>query len=320
MKYLKVFNESNKSKNKKEYNNIDKIRSYVKDMYNDEFEILDGECLNSLSLLRIKHNKCGHIWFKKIGPFLNSGSKCPDCAKGRNNLLTLQSRCDLKYNGEYSIINIDGYVNNKSNITVRHNKCGHIFTPRMDNFFNSSTKCPKCAGKCKLTIDEVKRRFHNLYSDDYSLIIEDEPKNNDTLLTINHNCGNTWTAILSNILYKNTGCPFCKISRGERLIKTYLDDNKINYKMEYRFKDLKNKRLLPFDFYLKDFNMCIEFDGIQHFEPIEFFGGQSSLDRNIIIDKMKTDFCISKGIELIRISYKDIGKIKVILDEVFKKV
>ena len=57
MKYLKVFNESNKSKNKKEYNNIDKIRSYVKDMYNDEFEILDGECLNSLSLLRIKHNK-----------------------------------------------------------------------------------------------------------------------------------------------------------------------------------------------------------------------------------------------------------------------
>jgi len=49
--------------------------------------------------------------------------------------------------------------------------------------------------------------------------------------------------------------------------------------------------------------MCIEFDGIQHFVPIKFFGGEVGLLKRIKNDKIKTDYCENKNINLIRISY-----------------
>jgi very-short-patch-repair endonuclease len=80
------------------------------------------------------------------------------------------------------------------------------------------------------------------------------------------------------------------------------------------------KYLKPFDFYIPKYSMCVEFDGIQHSEPIGFFGGQSSLERNKIIDKIKSDYCLNNNIRLIRINYKNIKKINSILDEIFKTV
>jgi len=54
------------------------------------------------------------------------------------------------------------------------------------------------------------------------------------------------------------GCDSNKESIGERLIKTYLDENKIYYQREKKFKTCINIKELPFDFYLPDYNVCIE--------------------------------------------------------------
>ena len=172
--------------------------------------------------------------------------------------------------------------------------------------------------KKKLTIDEVKSKFYSIHPSGYVLKTEEEPKNGNTKLFISHECGNSWEANLSNVIYNKTGCPFCKMSKGERIIKKYLEDNKIEYKSEFRFNDLKNRRPLPFDFYIPTLNMCIEYDGIQHFVAIDYFGGQKSLEYNQKIDKMKSEFCVKKGIKLVRIKYMEIKKIKEILDEVFR--
>jgi len=51
--------------------------------------------------------------------------------------------------------------------------------------------------------------------------------------------------------------------------------------------------------------MCIEYDGIQHFKPIEYFGGEESFLSLKKRDKIKTDFCIKNNIKLLRIGYKD---------------
>ena len=61
-------------------------------------------------------------------------------------------------------------------------------------------------------------------------------------------------------------CRTCsaKISNGELLIKQYLDSRNIKYEAEKRFCDCRDKKPLPFDFYLNDFNVLIEFDGEQH--------------------------------------------------------
>ena len=108
-------------------------------------------------------------------------------------------------------------------------------------------------------------------------------------------------------------CPSCNESKGEKSIRIFLEKNNIHYINEYKFDDCKNKLSLPFDFYLPKYNTLIEFDGIQHFEPLEFFGGEKSLEKRKYNDNLKDEYCIMNDISLIRISYKDINNIDNIL-------
>jgi hypothetical protein len=51
--------------------------------------------------------------------------------------------------------------------------------------------------------------------------------------------------------------------------------------------------------------LCIEYDGIQHFESVEYWGGQSALENQQLRDQIKTDFCFNNNIKLIRIRYNE---------------
>lgn len=69
----------------------------------------------------------------------------------------------------------------------------------------------------------------------------------------------------SDHIFNGNGCPKCKCSKGESRIIKYLEHNDIKYFDQYKFKECKNKNELPFDFYLPKHNICIEYDGRQHF-------------------------------------------------------
>lgn len=73
------------------------------------------------------------------------------------------------------------------------------------------------------------------------------------------------------------GCKECNESFGEKNIKKILLYYNIKFEIEKTFTKCKYKRKLPFDFYLSDYNICIEYDGIQHFEKINYFGGEDTL-------------------------------------------
>ena len=62
---------------------------------------------------------------------------------------------------------------------------------------------------------------------------------------------------------------------------------------------------MPFDFYLPDYNMCIEYDGIQHFEPTECFGGEKRFLETQQNDLIKTRYCEQNDIILLRIRYNE---------------
>ena len=105
------------------------------------------------------------------------------------------------------------------------------------------------------------------------------------------------------------GCTVCNESHGEREIIQWLDNNSIEYIPQYRFNDCRDKYPLPFDFYLPQHNVCIEYNGRQHYEPVEFFGGNEDFKIRQIHDRMKMDYCESSGIDLLCISYQqDIGE------------
>ena len=76
---------------------------------------------------------------------------------------------------------------------------------------------------------------------------------------------------------------------------------------------MKKIRPLPFDFYLPDYNTCIEYDGIQHFEVVDYFGGLDGFITTKIRDTIKNEYCKSKNIKLIRIPYWGFDNIENIL-------
>jgi very-short-patch-repair endonuclease len=74
---------------------------------------------------------------------------------------------------------------------------------------------------------------------------------------------------------------------------------------EYKFNDCRNILPLPFDFYLKNLNLLIEYDGRQHFEAVDLFGGEEGLKKRKINDNIKNEYCKKNRISLLRISYLD---------------
>jgi very-short-patch-repair endonuclease len=98
------------------------------------------------------------------------------------------------------------------------------------------------------------------------------------------------------------GCPTCLESKGEKKISLFLDSNKIKFIREKSFEKCRDKNPLLFDFFLPDFNTCIEFDGKQHYQPIAYFGGEAVFEKTKKSDAIKANFCKKEGISLIRIS------------------
>ena len=49
--------------------------------------------------------------------------------------------------------------------------------------------------------------------------------------------------------------------------------------------------MFRFDFYLPNINTCIEYDGEQHFLPVEYFGGEDAFNRQVTYDNIKNEWC-----------------------------
>ena len=112
------------------------------------------------------------------------------------------------------------------------------------------------------------------------------------------------------------GCKLCNESKGEIIIKKYLDNHNIEYVREKSFNECKNKFYLPFDFYLPNQNLLIEYDGLQHSKPIKFWGGENAYKKRQNNDEIKNNFAKNNNIGLLRIKYDQINNIEQILKNI----
>ncbi|PET65156.1 hypothetical protein CN514_12360 [Bacillus sp. AFS001701] len=195
--------------------------------------------------------------------------------------------------------------------------CGKKFKKTFDKFMSRNQRqCKKCGYHNisiikTLNFEDVKK-FVEEHSD--CILKSTEYIDYYSELEFECKCGKMFKTSYDN--FKHTDrrrCITCtKIrSKGEFKIQSYLLKNNIKFEEEYRFPDCKYKNTLPFDFYLPDLNICIEFDGKQHFE--EVFVNQD-LKAQKKRDKVKTKYCKDNKIELIRIPYYEYKNINEILD------
>jgi len=116
------------------------------------------------------------------------------------------------------------------------------------------------------------------------------------------------------------GCPKCRrTSRPEERIQNWLLENKVGFEREKTFSsctNYKTGRKLPFDFFLKDYNLLIEYDGEHHY--IEYQHLSTDLEKRVRLDKRKTDWAEKHEVCLIRIPYWEYSNIENILENTLK--
>lgn len=126
-------------------------------------------------------------------------------------------------------------------------------------------------------------------------------------------CGFEWNTTPHSLL-RGDRCPNCNLpSKGELAISSYLDSISVEYISQKKFDDCRNINPLPFDFYLPEYNACIEFQGKQHYEVVEHFGGEENFKIRQKRDNIKAEYCHQNQIALLCIPYWDFDNIKQII-------
>lgn len=138
-------------------------------------------------------------------------------------------------------------------------------------------------------------------------IIDSEYRGNQYNYNFRCECGKIFKRSIDGIVYNNSfyclDCIKYRKSSYHLKVRDWLNENHINYVEEYTFATCKDLNALPFDFYLPDFNICIEVQGEQHYVPKDIFGGFSEFEKTIKHDIIKEYFCRCNNINLIKIDY-----------------
>jgi len=285
----------------------------LKDRYKNDFLIKSKKIHNNkydYSLVNYKNNDTKikiicpiHGEFEQLPHHHTQGNGCPKCMYDDKRLNTeiFINRAKVKHNNkyDYSLVDYVGTYNKVKIVCPVHGE----FEQKPCDHINGYRGCPKCGGTMKSTTDDfilkAKKIHRNKY--DYSFVDYSLCTNKVKIICKKH-------GVFDQLPYQHlsgNGCPICNQSKGENTIMIFLSDNNIKYISQKKFEDCKNIIYLPFDFYLPNYNLCIEYDGIQHFEPNIRFGGEEEFMKRLNNDKIKTDFCKKNNIELLRIKYDE---------------
>lgn len=255
---------------------------------NWNFEIIEENGMKRC--LVIKCNDCGITkTYSKVYNLLYKKSPCV-CSSNSSQYKSIQQINELKtffdINKDFKLVEWTTMNDKKHKpaVSIYHVPCGRTFIRRTTVFYNNRI-CPYCEGNALPDTIEIAKRCKEK---GYTLL--SEYKNLQTNVLIKHNkCGFIWN-IKPYRFYKELDgdCPNCNrtISKGERRIMEYLEEHQINYIKEAKF-EWQSHKAYRYDYYIPNYNLIIEYHGIQHYEETNFL--HSSLLTNQEHDMIKLE-------------------------------
>ncbi len=252
-----------------------------------------------------------HGVFEQRANSHSSGRNCPRCYGNKKMNTNDFIEKSNKVHGDRYDYSLVEYINNKSKVKIICKRHG-IFEQRSDDHL-SGIGCDKCSGKSKSDTNDFTEKANAKHNNkyDYSSVEYINCKTKVKIICKEHGM----FTITPNDHLNRQGCAKCSSSKGENKIMNILIDKCVIFESQKTFEYCKNKHKLPFDFYLPEYNICIEFDGKQHFEPINFFGGKDAFNKTKINDNIKNKYCSDNNIKLIRIPYYNYENIEHILND-----
>lgn len=281
---------------------MNSMLNYIVDEIKFDYSLCKYKSLNEK--VEIKCN-IHNIIFKQT-PKLHFRYKggCPECRKDKKTYDTKEfieianKIHNYKYNYNKSI-----YIKNNKKIIIECSLHGD-FSQYPNNHINMKQGCPKCKHEfMRIKKDDFIKRANLIHNNkfDYSKV---EYLNNNCFISVICPIHGDFSQKLNWHLNGN-GCSKCKKSKGEIKISKILDELNINYIEQYKFNDClsSKKRCLSFDFYLSSLNLCIEYNGLQHYKPVDIFGGLKRYNEQIHNDNIKKEYCKLNNIKLIIIPF-----------------
>lgn len=207
--------------------------------------------------------------------------------------------------------NKTGTLNLKKPILVKCLSCGKISKEFYYNILKSHKKC-NCRKDKKFTrnisVEEFIQKWPELNQKNFELLDNVFLGRNNKYHIRCKNCGKEDIKWGITLIDSIICCKYCDNggSKNEQLISMLLDKKNIKYIREYCIN--YNNHNHRFDFYLPEKEIMIEYNGRQHYEPIDFFGGEKQFKLRKERDLEKQKFCDENNLKLIIFDYKQTSK------------
>lgn len=286
-----------------------------------EFEVLEFD--GSTKPFKFKCLKCGEVSRKaQFCAIFQHPNFCTNCTKKKYN-----DQID-KVLKEWNLIPVEHYMTKRADGKGTHHyvkihcpTCNSTWNRVSEDIISKEMKgCPYC-NKTKSSKQVFENLLFNYTQGEFSLV-SDFKNNNKSVLIKHEECGFIFNyKPKSLVTNKNISCPKCKCyqSKGEEKIKKYLENNNIQYKSQVRFPDL-GKYSYDFEIENNGQKYLIEFQGIQHYEPVKHFGGKTHFERQQLNDSIKKQYAEQHGYILIEIPYYKINEVNLYLDNIVQRL
>lgn len=318
---------------------IERVKNKFGNIDNIDFSQFEykGSTVKSTFICRKKDNIGNeHGSFEMTPNNFLKGERCPKCAKVFHYTTDTFINIFLKNINytEYDTSKVI-YTNDKTPITLichRKDEFGNEHGEFQITPYNirSGCGCPKCNIHLKLTQENFERRVNKIFNGKYDLNLSKIINIKTKIPVICHEIDKD--GIEHGIFYATPhsllsghGCPKCGAKNNKIELRLY---NFLCCKFKNVIHNYRNTKILgkkSIDCYLPDYKIGVECQGIQHFIPVEMFGGKHEYEILQKRDKEKYQDCFNNGIRLIY--YKNTKKdIKCdydlcsTFDEVFNKI
>lgn len=281
-----------------------------------KFEVL--EYLSAMKPCKVKCLLCGEVKiYQQFSHLINKQTPCI-CTSSASQYKSIQQIKELEKffetSQEFEVVEWTKMNDKKQKpaVKVYHKPCGRTFIRRTTVFYKERI-CPYCDGNAMPDTITMAQRCKEK---GYTLLTEYKGLQEKVLIR-HDKCGFIW-GIKPYRFYKELDgdCPNCNrtISKGERRIMEYLEEHNIIFDREAKFP-WQSHKAYRYDYYIPDYNLIIEYHGIQHYEETNFL--HSSLETNKEHDTIKLNEAINNGYNYLIIPYTHYSKIGEILNNWF---
>ena len=282
---------------------IEEFIEQAKKIHNNKYDYSKVDYINNHTKICIICPVHGEFWQTPNSHLRGVG--CKKCGRVYTSKVLSKSeqffnKANAAYGDKYDYSKSE-YVNAHTKIVVTCNKHGDfLVTPH--EHLRGNGGCNECKKESiskfrKLTTEKFIEKAKQIHGNKYDYSKSDYKGAFNEVCIICPKHGEFHQR--ANCHLNGEGCPKCKVSKLESEIMNFLDEKRINYR--YDVRNIKWLNGLTIDFYLPDYNVAIECQGIQHFVPSDnkksFFNEKKvcEVKRN---DKIKKELCNKNGLKL----------------------